>query len=874
MTSLPGVAAAPLRRIIGDRSTLVLLAQVSVAVVALAANVLASRTLQAAGRGELALLLQLAYLASLGIVLGTDRSLVAVCTGAPIRQVARTQLRLLIRPSAVALVLAAAAIWAVPVIAPPGWRAPLVVSALFTVSNAFVRATRAVAIAGHRQGEFLVATVLEQVLLLGVLLVLAITHVDDVLVWVVGYLVTALGPAVAYLIRWATAPAGPAGDDGPQADGSVLEQAVPAPVPPRDQSRDGLPRDRLVPDPRGPWRQVRREGLQLVPSSLANTGMLRLDRILLAAIASTAALGPYASVSTFTEVLTWPLIAYTDNRTGTWRARHESGGLAAGRLLLGVFAYLAVGSLVTGAFTFLAVPLLGPGFAHARGLIVPLVAASGVLGLSRMVVALLVARRRNSWASASDTSGFVVSLAAYLAFIPHSGPVGAAWGSLVGYGASLTVGLAALLLPGRVFPRLRPRLRPRFRPRAWLRAWLRLRPRARPRLATPFRGDSVRGALTGTVLLVTALTGRFTLDRAGFASLAWLDLRIVGLVAAMALITVELRVRGGLQGWQPAGWLLAAVFFFGYQILSSAWAPPGVDTRAGVTDLLVLTILTVAGYLHARTWPESAGRRVLWLLWAAGVVFGLGAFLLTGPGEQGRYAAFGGGPNVFVRIEVLALIALVVLVTTGASRRLLWSVPLLLAGAVLSGSRGGLLAAGVCGLGVVLAVRGRTSRIAALSIASAVTAVVFAYELDLPGAGLIRDRFVDQTFGQGYLSERPVIFTSAVQVAVDHPLAGAGLGGFRQLAGIRLNVEYAHNYPLSVAAEGGGIGLVLLCLTGVLWARTIWRGRPWDRVTSGLVVAAAFVALAGLFSGDYYDSRFSWFCAAIAVAGTARTAAR
>jgi O-antigen/teichoic acid export membrane protein len=819
-TSRPTAPAAGLfHRIITDRSALVLLAQISVAAVALAANVLASRTLQASGRGELALLLQLAYLSSLGIVLGTDRSLVAVYAGMPVRAVARVQVRLLARPAAAALALTVVATWAVPVLGPRDWQLPLLVTALFTVSNAFVRSTRAVAIAGHRQGDFLVATVVEQVLLLAALAGLAVAHVEDVLVWVGAYLVTALGPAGIYLVRWATRP----------------------PAPPEDPAGAAAP----SPDHLAKLRQIRREGLQLVPSSLANTGMLRLDRILLAAIASTAALGHYASVSTFTELLTWPLLAYADNRTGAWRARHEAGRLAVGRLLLGTGIYLIPGALATGVLTLLALPLLGPSFSDYRGLIVPLVAAAGVLGLSQMVVTLLVARRCNPWASASDTSGFLVSLAAYLTLIPHRGSAGAAWGSLIGYSASLTVGLAALLLPHRAL--LSPT----------------------PRLASPVHARSVRGALSGTALLVTALTGRFTLDRAGFPSLAWLDLRVIGLVAAASLIVVELSLYGGLKGRQPAGWLVAAMFFLGYQILSSAWAPPGADIGPGSVDLVVLALLVVAVYVHVRTWPQTAGRRLLWLIWVAGIVFGLGAFA-SGPGDQGRYAAFGGGPNVFVRIEVLGLLAVAVLVTTGASKHLLWSTPLLVAGAVMSGSRGGLLAAGIVGLAIVLAARGRTSRIALVVVVATGAVLTLGYQLGLPGAGLIRDRFVDQTLDQGYLSDRPLIFTSAMQLACDHPFTGAGLGAFRQLVGIRLNVEYAHNYPLSVAAEGGGAGLVLLGLAVMLWLRTIWRARPWDRVTAGFVAAAAFVALASLFSGDYYDSRFAWFCAAVAVAGTAR----
>lgn len=801
--------------VFADRSVLLFLAQVSAALVALLGNVLAARTLQPAGRGELALLLQLAYLGSLGVLLGTDRSLITVYVGAPTWDTTRAQLRLLAAPTTACTVLVVVAVWGLPAAGLTSWRVPLVATALFAMTNALVRSLRAIAIAVGRHRDFLAVTVAEQLLLLLSLSLLAVWHVSAAPAWVGAYVVTALCPTVICLVAWSRGTGRSSGSD------------------------DRRP------------SQVRREGLQLVPSSLANAGMLRMDRILLAAMASTTALGLYASIGTFTELLTWPMLAYADSRVGIWRRHHDAGGLGIRGPLLGAGAFLAVGSLVMVVLASHLLVLLGPDFSTASRLIPPLVAAAGVLGLCRIVVALLIARRRNSWASVTDAAGFVVSLAAYATLIPRTGATGAAWASLIGYSASLVVGLVALALPGlpgRRFGRLRT-----------------------PRGHTPVSvvpARSATGTIAGLALVLVALIGRYTLDRAGFDSLAWLDLRIVGLVVACAMVLVELRVCGGLRGHQPSGWVIAAMLFFGYQILSAAWSPPGADIGSGVIDLLVLAALTAAMYLHARTWPHTAGRRTLWLFWWAGVIFGLGAFLVTGPGVQGRYSAFGGGPNVFVRIEVLGLLAAVTLIATGATRHLLWTAPLLVAGAVMSGSRGGLLAAAVVGLAVVVSGQRRTSRTVAVAGAAIAAVVTVTYRLDLPGTAFIRDRFVDQTFGQGYVSDRPEAFVGAAQLALDHPLTGTGLGSFRVLVGEPLGLEYAHNYVLSVAAEGGAVGLVLLGITTLLWWRTMVRARPWSRLTKALVAATVFVALASLTSGDYYDSRFVWCCAALAVAGT------
>jgi O-antigen ligase len=147
-----------------------------------------------------------------------------------------------------------------------------------------------------------------------------------------------------------------------------------------------------------------------------------------------------------------------------------------------------------------------------------------------------------------------------------------------------------------------------------------------------------------------------------------------------------------------------------------------------------------------------------------------------------------------------------------------------------------------------------------------VLAVGLAYRFHLPGWELVRDRFVDQTLAQGYDSGRPAIFSAALRLAWEHPLLGVGIDGFRVLAGDRLGAVYAHNYVLSVAAEGGVIGLGLLTTAVALWIATMRRLRPWSPLARSFVLAAAFIVLASLASGDYYDARLAWCFAGLAAA--------
>jgi O-antigen ligase len=371
------------------------------------------------------------------------------------------------------------------------------------------------------------------------------------------------------------------------------------------------------------------------------------------------------------------------------------------------------------------------------------------------------------------------------------------------------------------------------------------------------------------ILMLVAIGGRFTLDRAGFPDLAWVDLRVVGLAAALAVLIVDIARRPPLElaGPRREGWLVASVLFFLYQIASGLWAPPAARVGPQTVDLLLMAGLTVAFYLYAIGDPETVVRTTFWLFYLAGIVFALAAIFINGPGEQGRYSAFGGGPNVFVRIQILGIIAAVALFV---HRRRWWTlaaVPLFLLAAVLSGSRAGLLAGAAVGALALLRLRRRLragpvlAACAGLAVAGAI-----AWQFAPPAfVSLFQERFVEQTVQQHYLSDRTSIWQAALRLAADHPLTGAGLDGFYGTIGVNQGVEYPHNYLLGVAAEGGLAGLALLATAIVLWAVTVRGAGTAGRLA---VAAAVFVALSSLFSGDYYDARLAWLFAALAAATT------
>jgi O-antigen ligase len=375
--------------------------------------------------------------------------------------------------------------------------------------------------------------------------------------------------------------------------------------------------------------------------------------------------------------------------------------------------------------------------------------------------------------------------------------------------------------------------------------------------------------LPGLILVLVALGGRYTLDRAGLRDLQWVDLRLFGILVGLIVLAIDLARRPRRPAeYRPEGWLVVAILFFLYQIASGLWAPPLARVGPDALDVFLMGVLTVAIYLYTLGDPSAVVRWTFLLFYLAAIVFALGALLVTGPGEQGRYAAFGGGPNVFVRIEILGAISAVALYRVYRRKLVFVAVPLFLFAAVLSGSRAGLLAGVAVGIIALLRSRGRRAIGPAIlvTLVTAVAAAVAWTRAPSNVTNLIQQRFIQQTVEQGYVSGRTSIWSDAIRLALAHPFIGAGLDGFYGLIGHASDVEYPHQYLLAVAAEGGIVGLALLLTSAVLWGGTVRRGRHHPMERSLTVAAAAYVAISSLFSGDYYDARLAWLFAAMAAA--------
>ncbi len=379
--------------------------QLLTGVVALVANILMVRALAPAHRGEVALMLQVVYLSTQLLLLGTERSFVASYHEAPPAAAVRAYGRLLIIPCGVGLVVAGG----FEVFAPHEFNPGLLVIGLiaaYTLVEVAGLATRSIAIAAGRVGDFLVCRVLESTLLLVLLVVLYLADTTVAALWIVAYLIAGLVPTAVYIVIWLRRPA---------------------------------PSEAVLPDHN---KLVRREGLALFPASISNMAMLRSDRLALPALASTQALGLYTAVATMTELLAWPVRAYADSRLGRWRRQHLAGALLTRPILLVTVIYaLVVAPIAAGGLYLFIVPVFGAEYAPAKAVVVPLVAAAGLYAVSRVSLGLLIAKGHGTLVSAAEITGFAVSFAAYVLLIPPYGILGAAYGSLIGYGCCLLFAL-------------------------------------------------------------------------------------------------------------------------------------------------------------------------------------------------------------------------------------------------------------------------------------------------------------------------------------------------------------------------------------------------------------------------------------------------
>ncbi|HWG98676.1 MAG TPA: polysaccharide biosynthesis C-terminal domain-containing protein [Pilimelia sp.] len=433
-----GAAAPPLPSTASVAGQL-LTGHVVVLAASLVVNVVSARVLGPAGRGELALLLQLGYVLQIFGVAGSDRAYPALAHPTPGLPAAARDLGRLVAPSLLALVgacLLAGAALSVGGPVPPGYGPGL---AALVLAGVLLVTLRTASVAAGTAGFYLRLNVASQLVLVAGTLTLMALEVATPLTWLAVYAAATGAPALYGWLALRRRSPGPAGGPAPPGDADrARESRAPEEGPPAGQDSAAGHADRV--------RRARRLGWRVLPGTAATITMLRADRLLLPWLGSYADLGRYVVVAALSELILVPVQAYVDAHVPRWRAAQLAGALRPLRVLALAAAYVVgCAALLTVAGRTLLVPVFGPAYAESVHLVAPLAAAAGLWALSRVATGLILATGRSRYVLLTEVPAMLVSIGCYLLLIPAHGAWGAALGSLAGYGLAGALGLALCL---------------------------------------------------------------------------------------------------------------------------------------------------------------------------------------------------------------------------------------------------------------------------------------------------------------------------------------------------------------------------------------------------------------------------------------------
>jgi len=235
-------------------------------------------------------------------------------------------------------------------------------------------------------------------------------------------------------------------------------------------------------------------------------------------------------------------------------------------------------------------------------------------------------------------------------------------------------------------------------------------------------------------------------------------------------------------------------------------------------------------------------------------------------------------PSIYGRFLVVAILASLVVVMRERAWRIVAGATVALAvvwiGLLPSFSQSS-FAALIVGVLVAAAISWRWRAAAALGVAAGVVVVAgFA-------APQVRHTILGKS-GSGLSKAtggRSKLVSNGLRVALDHPVAGVGVGGFRRayadragLRGREPKAAASHNTPITVAAETGVPGLALLAW--LLAAALLATLRSPFVARAGLVFGLAITAIAvhSLFYNALFEDPMFWGLLGLAAVG-ARAAA-
>ena len=242
-------------------------------------------------------------------------------------------------------------------------------------------------------------------------------------------------------------------------------------------------------------------------------------------------------------------------------------------------------------------------------------------------------------------------------------------------------------------------------------------------------------------------------------------------------------------------------------------------------------------------------------------------------------------PSIYGRFLVVAIVVTIAVLLFGPWRRWDWylgfAVAVLWVGLFFSFSQSSFvsLIAGV----LVAAVLGWRSRAVAVLSAAAVLVVALGVAFSHPqGIRVAADE--EQSLNRATRGRFELV-KNGLEIALDHPIVGVGVGGFtdayraRVDRRTRVKTPASHNTPVTVAAEEGIVGLGLFAWLVVAAFFVLFRRIGSDPPLVSVAGRAAALALTvifvhSLFYAALFEDPLTWGFLALAVLAARRSAER
>ena len=378
---------------------------------------------------------------------------------------------------------------------------------------------------------------------------------------------------------------------------------------------------------------------------------------------------------------------------------------------------------------------------------------------------------------------------------------------------------------------------------------------------------------------LACVPARINVHLAGSGSKLLIPLYLVVLGAVLLLGWELVRGDARVRELGVVSWPLAA--FIGWTGVSLVWSK---DVHAGAIELLAFYVpFTVIAVAVARLPWSRLGVSALYVeVTLMALLFAAVGFyqyetrdIFQNPKviNANAYAQFFRvnsvfwDPSVYGRFLVVAIVPGLVLLVWARARLLapvaVAAIAVIWLGLLISFSQSSFAALLVAVVGAAL-VAWRWRALVAVAAAAAVLVGIAAAQPALR-------RSIEHHTSSGLnsaTSGRASLVANGIRIAVAHPAAGVGVGGFKRAYAERVHLKgkepktaASHDTPVTVAAETGFVGLLLLGWLVVALVRQ--SRRRMDRSLPGRVALAAGLALAAifvhsLFYNDFFEDPTTW----------------